>query len=1129
MPAHAYSGSTQVESIARVWNGSGWTDDNDNLWAWDGSAWKLIQPFADSILNPPINLVVSDITDHAATVTWENPDQEVTPTHVQVRVPEETPIWTEYDYGTQTFTWPTLDPETAYQFQVRYVVRVDGIVTLTSASASVFFDTLAPAGPSLPAPEPGGPPTGSTIYWPNTGSPGPVGGSGCWWEYVVQELDLDWIWVDTAVTDEIDGDIGALDIDFIDEGIACGTVCRLKYREVCNSVPDVWEYGGSFVVACDYDDSCGGVVDGASWTSTPFTDAILAMPQICWEDERQKIEDFITGQEYTPMPGYYSPGIVDGDWVLNGAPTNDDQGTAIAAGYNSNLAALDSTTDLSFSVDVNLSSLPLDDMAGGTKIAVLGNRITLRAYQDGAGYRIGVVMPKVGGGSISLQGTNVLTLNDWWSATITIDQDGDKILFTQAGVDATDSSGVAADLDDMTSELELYGNASARIRKVAAWDRALDAGEAASIGYLYPWPYLVDDVWTPCSSVTSVVATLPDVASGDILILQIFAGYTQAVALTGLNTAPAGWNVAFRSGGTSLWWKIADGSESTVTVTFGGTSYANSQIHAMTYRNVDPTNPLTLFAGLEDTGNLSGVIVGSWDQGGGLSYMENFFDYYEGSTIVVGARSAQTVTIPTVAQASGRWNDLAATHKMLSGGQAAAGSIEGIHENNPGGYVKSNSGLFFQFGATSRAAYSAVMLRSARTAEWLERPHCMYVNISSASSFGGGMPPAVAGEGPLTRIVSTRGGIHGSGNTWATQRVSSKSAGWACGLAAASQTISLSSTFDPYSIDMVWANADPTRPLIGTSEAYLYSNLADLPGPNSIAIVDGMRSIVRVHPVGGYSSVSTVDSASQWPELEPLVGRYFSAGGGDGMSTIFQGKPDVLGPQVGMVIDSGYVIGFGAGMIVPAHTPVPVASGLPTLVNTAHYPAPGTHAYPSGYAPGDLMIAMTTPDYSTDETVTRAMGAAGWACLHVGTLPNSWGRATMWYRWVGASDSSVTISATDTFMMCWRNVASFTHLAGAYSNGVASINTAGAYETGEDNVVIMTLAMAVRASGGVTMNPFPSGTLIRAWQNDTAMDSELRYDNYPTKDTVIPAKNITTTGSTPSYFGYDLFALSGLA
>lgn len=482
MPGHIYDGSTQIEGVIRIYDGSAWSDENDQLWAYDGSTWQLIQPYADSALNPPINLVVNDLGAHTATLEWDDPSQTITPTHVQVRIPEETVIWTEYDYGTQVFTWPTLEADTAYQFQVRYVLRVDGIVTLTSATASVFFTTDEEDAPSLPAPGPGGG-SESTFTWPNTGNPGPVGGSDCWWEYIVQELDLEFIWIDTAVTGELDGDIGDWDVDLVAEGIECGTVCRLAYREVCNSIPGDWAFGGSFVVMCDYAEDCGGVATSALFGMDIWLEAILAMPQICYDDEteQQTIEDFITNQVYEEGPGYYAPGIVDGSWRLNGAPTNVETGSNVVAGYQSNLQDINETTDCSFAIAFLMTEAPSVGPFPSTKLLSIGKLFTVRANAQGAGISVSSAFPKDGGGAFNLVSTTELDLDAWHTAVVTIDVNGDKILYVDGVAADTDTATAAPAFQTLTSELELYINESGRLGPVGAWDRVLTADEVGSL------------------------------------------------------------------------------------------------------------------------------------------------------------------------------------------------------------------------------------------------------------------------------------------------------------------------------------------------------------------------------------------------------------------------------------------------------------------------------------------------------------------------------------------------------------------------------------------------------------------------------------------------------------------------
>lgn len=488
MPAFGRVNGAWVQGDLRQRANGEWTDERDNVYARVDGAWVQVQPEPQDLL-PPENLLAV-ATSNEATLTWTNPTQDVTPTDVQIRIPEITPVWTELVYPTTLLVWAALAASTNYQFQVRYIVREDGEVTLTSPTASAFFTTDALAGPGIPAPDPGGG-GGSTVDWPSLPGGGTVGSGGCWYEWILQEFVEAGLtggnWEDTAITGDEDG-TGLVDlaVDFGALGVECGSVLRYKWREVCNGVPGDYEFNPVFTYICDATANCGGVAISTRFTGSTFADAIFAMPQVCYRAAlgESVIEDYISEEIYGKLPGYGSYGFGDGQWNVSAKFGASDTGAAIIAGDCAALGLIDETTDLSITLSVRLQNQPLDDISGGTRLAVFGKRITVRAYEEGAGYRIGVVFPKMGGGSYSLQSTTELPLSEWQLLVLTIDQDGDKVLYVDGDADVTDTDTTAAKFDDISDELELYGNQNAAIRVVGGWDRILTAEEISLLdGY----------------------------------------------------------------------------------------------------------------------------------------------------------------------------------------------------------------------------------------------------------------------------------------------------------------------------------------------------------------------------------------------------------------------------------------------------------------------------------------------------------------------------------------------------------------------------------------------------------------------------------------------------------------------
>lgn len=478
-----------VEADLRARVGSDWTDQYDNGYIRVGSEWVQFQPGPQGALIAPTNLTVVP-WDISATGSWVNPAQPVTPTQVQFRIPELTTVWTEFTYPHTTATFPVLSPSTNYQMQVRYIVRTDGEITATGPIATKFFTTLAPTGPGVPAADPGGSGGDSITYFPSPpgGTPGPVGGTDCWWEYMIQEFDVDlYVFNDTSLTAEVDGDIGALTFNFEDEGFACGTTLRWKYREVCNSVPGDWEYGTAWIVICDYDDPCDSVNQTTAFGRAPFTDAIIALPRICYREGETAIEDFITEElTYGKLTAYDLPVYSGASWELQALDDLSPYGEPLVAGHNPALVPLGSsvpslTSDTSFTIGVLIDEQPSAGSGAPVKLAQIGEVIKIYAYAEGPGVRFSCGLPIEGGGQFDLAGATEFTIDEWHYITVTIDQDGDKILYVDQDMEITDSDVSRAAFGGLTGNIEIYANDRMRVKHVGIWDRALSPEEVARL------------------------------------------------------------------------------------------------------------------------------------------------------------------------------------------------------------------------------------------------------------------------------------------------------------------------------------------------------------------------------------------------------------------------------------------------------------------------------------------------------------------------------------------------------------------------------------------------------------------------------------------------------------------------
>jgi len=497
MPAYSRDDGAWEQSVMRQRSSGEWSADDALGFVRDGGAWVQFQaPAGDTDLLQPINLVATP-DDLEATFTWDNPtplSEAATPTHIQFRIPETTAVWTEYVYPVTTTTISYLAAATDYQFQIRYITRVDGVIDLVGPITEVFFTTLALSGPGTPAPDPDGTGGDSITEWPTTPGGGPytVGGSGCWWEYTIQEFDVDtYVWSDSVLIAgvEVDGDIGALTYNFETEGFDCGQVLRWKYREICNSVPGDWQYASAFNVYCDYDAPCAGVNQTAVFSSAPWNDGdvVFAMPKICYEDAKTNIEDFVqAGTIYGKLSGYHLPLYLSSTWEIRALDDLSPYGEPIVAGHVPGLVLIGSavpalTSDFSLNAEIFLDEQPSAGSGAPVKLLEIGKTIKVYAYAEGAGWRVTMSVPKEGGGTFDLASTAELAIGEWNILGLTIDQDGDKLLYLDGALDTTDADTTRANFGDFKGDVEINLNDRARVRNVGGWSRVLTPGEMAVI------------------------------------------------------------------------------------------------------------------------------------------------------------------------------------------------------------------------------------------------------------------------------------------------------------------------------------------------------------------------------------------------------------------------------------------------------------------------------------------------------------------------------------------------------------------------------------------------------------------------------------------------------------------------
>lgn len=576
MPGYARDGSSWSTGPVRARTASGWTGEGDAGYVWDGTEWVKFQPDPSSLLPAPENLGVV-ATDTSAVATWTNPEAATTAgaTDVQYRVPENGGgAWTELTYPATSLTLGFLRPETNYQLQVRYIIRseTDGSISDTGPIAEVFFTTDSLDGPGTLAPDPGGSGPDTIVPWGPTGNPGPVGGPGCWWEYVVQIVDSPVegaiSWSDTAMTGEFDGEASlGRSFDFVAAGLECNGLGRWKYREVCDGTPGDWFYSDPYVIPCDWDTACGGNTN-ASLSTPPYSDANLIsfVPHVCPIDggasepsDPTRIVDDVTDQVFSKDSYFFGVSrYLDNDIVVanSSAP---DYGGPVISGYNSNLQNITASSDVSFSGFFMLDSQPPTALLGGTKLVTIGRTFRVQAYGSGSGFTVGAIFPKAGGGAFNLQDTTELALDVWHTWTVTIDADGDKILYINGEAAVTDSTATNPDFDGtgLTSEIALFGNAWARQGLVATWDRVLAPNEIVSSLHTSPW------VSTQVHAPGTNTITYPSGITGTNQIAYIVAVSSFATTGSGGSTitTPSGFTKIGDNRNAAAFYKILDGTE----------------------------------------------------------------------------------------------------------------------------------------------------------------------------------------------------------------------------------------------------------------------------------------------------------------------------------------------------------------------------------------------------------------------------------------------------------------------------------------------------------------------------------------------------------------------------------------
>ena len=593
------------------WSGSGTLGYTRLAGEW--VQWQA--PSFDAALTKPTNLGVT-ADDTSALFTWTNTaiDPDFLPTDVQVRITTTTLVWSEYTYPESSWSVGFLAPSTNYLMQIRYVRREDGIVVTEGEICDLHFTTDALAGSGTPAADPGGSGSDTSIPWADTGDPGPVGGPGTWWEYIVQTADTPAsgtiTFADTAVTGSFDGDAGSLDINFVTEGLSCGALARLKYRENDDGVPGTYLYGDPFVMVCDWATDCGGVSDSAAWAETLYADpdVLMAMPNICIQaTDPMAIEDYIVaGLTYGKLDGLLAQGVgVTGNHTLFGNSTNSTLGTPAAAGKVGALALQTNGDDFSASLTINLDAVPGSGVTDSAILARWGRNVAISAVYATATTWYPRLSYQTATGGVTLTADTAQVLGADVTITVVIDSDGDQYIYVGPDLDGTGTALGAIVLEDggMGEDFQINLPQSAQISQVAAWGRVLTADEIGDIaGGLAGYPTVIAaEYQTNGGFINDYAPPLPagyTSQAGDVFVMY---ANRAATAPTEVN----GWNVhGATADSKDIMWYVSDGTETAFPTMVWGDAQ-NRQWIVVVMRNVNTTNPIdNVSATTNGTGNL---------------------------------------------------------------------------------------------------------------------------------------------------------------------------------------------------------------------------------------------------------------------------------------------------------------------------------------------------------------------------------------------------------------------------------------------------------------------------------------------------------------------------------------------
>lgn len=233
----------------------------------------------EASLLPVEDLAIDSLSSHEAEFTWTNPSQVITPTDTQLRIVGFSNVWIDWPYPMTFYQTPLLAPTTNYEFEVRLVKKVNGVITNFSPVRSINFTTLTPTIPVI-IPDPDDP-TDTDIEIPVD--------EECLIEWVIEENDgTGWTTFmsgdqDDLVFNPVTGQWN-LPTPIDNEDFDPAKLYRVGYREDCGEGFGDWIYGAEEDPPDDWTDPCP---EPPVLSEAPYDDAdlIVFVPVLCPTEE----------------------------------------------------------------------------------------------------------------------------------------------------------------------------------------------------------------------------------------------------------------------------------------------------------------------------------------------------------------------------------------------------------------------------------------------------------------------------------------------------------------------------------------------------------------------------------------------------------------------------------------------------------------------------------------------------------------------------------------------------------------------------------------------------------------------------------------------------------------------------